>query len=283
MGDSENIPLTANVLGTIGTIFWCVQLLPQMWYNWRRKKTDGLPPAMMFLWASCAPPMGVYMILQEVNLPLQIQPQIFGFFALVNWGQILYYNYKYSCLKATVAVLGMSALFGGLEALFILTLRIPYNKGITWPDLLFGAIAAVLLAAGLIPPYFELWKRNGRVVGINFVFLTIDTLGALFSLFALAAQGTFDILGGIMYIIVFLLEAGIFTSHIIWRVRNRKLLKAAKEAGKSVDDLLAEENESNTNNGLERGPGDFSAGSSDLESNPETVNPQKQIGDVEKQ
>lgn len=29
---------------------------------------------------------------QEVNLPLQIQPQIFGFFSLVSWGQILYYN-----------------------------------------------------------------------------------------------------------------------------------------------------------------------------------------------
>lgn len=66
-------------------------------------------------------------------------------------------------------------------------------------------------------------------------------------------------------------------------MRNRKLLKAAKEAGKSVDDLLAEENESDINNGIERGPGDLSAGSSDLECNPETVNPQKQIGDVEKQ
>lgn len=29
---------------------------------------------------------------QQVNIPLQIQPQIFGFFSLVGWGQILYYN-----------------------------------------------------------------------------------------------------------------------------------------------------------------------------------------------
>jgi hypothetical protein len=38
---------------------------------------------------------------------------------------------------------------------------------VTWPSLLVGAIAAILLGAGLIPPYFELWKRDGRVIGIS--------------------------------------------------------------------------------------------------------------------
>lgn len=36
--------------------------------------------------------MGAYLILQQVNIPLQIQPQIFGFFSLVSWCQVLYYN-----------------------------------------------------------------------------------------------------------------------------------------------------------------------------------------------
>lgn len=48
-----NVTLASNVLGTIGTVLWCIQLIPQIWYNWRRKKTDGFPAAMMFLWASC--------------------------------------------------------------------------------------------------------------------------------------------------------------------------------------------------------------------------------------
>lgn len=34
------------------------------------------------------------------------------------------------------------------------------------------------------------------------------------------------------------LEAGIYSSHIIWRIRYRKLRKEAKETGKSIDDLL---------------------------------------------
>ncbi|KAJ5709111.1 hypothetical protein N7493_010445, partial [Penicillium malachiteum] len=238
MSSGDNVTMASNVLGTIGTLLWCIQLIPQIWYNWHRKKTDGFPAAMMFLWASCAVPMGAYFILQEVNIPLQIQPQIFGFFSLVSWCQILYYNHNYGQIKTTLICLGTSALFGGLEALLILTLRIPYRKGVTWPDILVGVVAAILLSAGLIPPYFELWKRDGRVIGFNWVFLSIDTLGGLFSLFALAAQGSFDILGGIMYILVVILEAGIYISHIVWRIRYRKLRKEAKASGMSIDEFL---------------------------------------------
>ena len=53
MGEAERIPVAANVLGTIGTVFWCIQLVPQIWHNWKNKKTDGLPPSMMFLWGAC--------------------------------------------------------------------------------------------------------------------------------------------------------------------------------------------------------------------------------------
>ena len=30
-----------------------------------------------------------------------------------------------------------------------------------------GVIAAVLLALGLIPPWVEIWKRRGQVIGIS--------------------------------------------------------------------------------------------------------------------
>ncbi|CAI7571484.1 unnamed protein product [Penicillium manginii] len=41
-----------------------------------------------------------------------------------------------------------------------------------------------------------------------------------------------------MYILVVVLEAGIYLSHTIWRIRYRKLRKEAKESGKSIDELL---------------------------------------------
>ncbi|CAK37460.1 uncharacterized protein An01g15060 [Aspergillus niger] len=148
---------------------------------------------------------------------------------------------NYTTRKATLACVGLLAVMGGLEALLILTLRwsqIPNNKGITWPDILVGAIATVLLAGGMLPIYFELGKRQGRVIGINWVFLCIDTLGGLFSIFALVAQGSFDILGGVMYIVVVVLELGIYLSHIIWRIRFREARKEAKHSGRSVEDIL---------------------------------------------
>lgn len=38
------------------------------------------------------------------------------------------------------------------------------------------------------------------------------------------------------------LELGIYTSHIIWRIRYRKLRKEAKATGKSIDELLDAQN-----------------------------------------
>jgi uncharacterized protein with PQ loop repeat len=49
----EGHPIAATILGLIGTICWCVQLIPQIYYNWRRKSTDGLPALMMMIWAVC--------------------------------------------------------------------------------------------------------------------------------------------------------------------------------------------------------------------------------------
>ncbi|KAJ5084745.1 PQ loop repeat protein, partial [Penicillium alfredii] len=199
MSSSSDVTLASTVLGTIGTVFWCIQLIPQVWYNWRQKKTEGLPAAMGLLWAACAVPMGVYLILQSIQY-----------------------------LQGSIDLLRSSSDPGWTGSTFD-----PDFK-----DILVGAVATVLLAAGLIPIYFELWKRQGRVIGLNWVFLSIDTLGGLFSLFALAAQGTFDILGGIMYIVVVLLEMGIYLSHIIWRIRFRGARKEAKASGRSLEDVL---------------------------------------------
>ncbi|KAI4193831.1 MAG: hypothetical protein LQ350_008129 [Teloschistes chrysophthalmus] len=237
MAPQTSIPVSANILGTIGTVFWCIQLIPQIWYNWRKKKTDGLPGLMMFLWAICAVPLGVYVIVQNFNLPIQIQPQIFCVLALTSWAQILIYNNGWAVWKATTLAIGTGILFGSTQVLLILTLRGPYERGIEWPMTLVGVISAVLLASGLIPPYFEIAKRHGRVVGINFVFLGMDWLGAFFSLMALVAQQTFDYLGGVQYLVCLLLELGIFTSHALFLLRSRRLRAHAKATNTAFDEL----------------------------------------------
>jgi hypothetical protein len=91
------------------------------------------------------------------------------------------------------------AIFAAVEAGLILAIRPAYARGIEWPVLLIGIVAFVSLISGYLPVPLELIKRRGRVVGIDFIFLTIDWLGAFFSLLALVAQNEFDVLFGTLY------------------------------------------------------------------------------------
>lgn len=195
---------------------------------------------MMYLWALCGVPFGAYNIVQRFNYPLQVQPQVFMALCLVNWCQILFYNNKWAIWKVILIGLANAVAFAGVEAALVLTLQPLYDAGKSAGILVVGIVAAILLAVGLLPPYGELWKRRGRVIGINFVFLSMDWFGAFFSLMSLAAQNSFDILGGVLYIVCIILETGIFLSHIIWLFRTRKLRKEAALEGKTFDDIAAE-------------------------------------------
>ncbi|PWW74144.1 PQ-loop-domain-containing protein [Tuber magnatum] len=230
MPAQESIPPAANVLGTIGTVLWCIQLIPQIWCNYRNKSTEGLPGVMMLVWAFAGVPFGAYAVIQNLNIPIQIQPQVFASLSLISWAQCLHYASGWAPWSSSLLALAVAIACAGTETALILTLKPIYSRGIEWPILAVGIVASILLAAGLVPPYFEIWKRKGRVVGIDFTFLSIDWLGALFSIMSLVAQHTFDYLGGVLYLVVILLESGIFISHWVWLFRTRKQRKAEKEA-----------------------------------------------------
>jgi hypothetical protein len=127
-----------------------------------------------------------------------------------------------------------------MELILILTLRGPYARGVEWPMMLMAISASLIQVAGLIPPYFELAKRSGRVIGIDFWFLTIDYAGAFFSLMAVVAQQWFDALGASLYIACMVLETGIFVSQAVWLWRVRRVRGEAKRVGLSYDEYVAE-------------------------------------------
>ncbi|KAF2107753.1 hypothetical protein BDV96DRAFT_294295 [Lophiotrema nucula] len=254
MEPQTTIPAAANILGTIGTAAGVFSYYRskhsgvrnrysltdrRIWHNWHRKSTDGLPGAMLMLWASCGVPFGVYAIVQNFNFALKFQPQSFCALTLVCWGQTLVYHNRWRTWTATLVTILVAATCAVIELILILTLRRPYQNGVHWPITLMAILASVMLAIGLIPPYFELAKRNGRVVGINFIFLTVDWFGAFFSLMALVAQNTFDVLGGSLYIVCMFLELGIFASQAIWLWRVRHVRREAKKAGKTYDAYIA--------------------------------------------
>ena len=96
-------------------------------------------------------------------------------------------------------MLGLFAIGAAIQTGLVYAIRPAYSKGIEWPVLLVGIIALLALIGGYFPIPFELLKRRGRVVGIDFIFLAIDWTGAFFSLMSLVAQNQFDSLFGTLY------------------------------------------------------------------------------------
>ncbi|ODV83316.1 hypothetical protein CANARDRAFT_177793 [[Candida] arabinofermentans NRRL YB-2248] len=247
-----NVNTIANVLSTIGTVLWCVQLSPQIYFLWKRKDATGFPPIFMFLWCASGSPFGVYFIVSDSYLPMQIQPQLFMFLCSIAWIQAMYYP-PYSIPKKRIFLYAFLfySISLAIELGFGIPLKKVYKDGTTWPSLVFGIIASIVLAAGLLPPYFELSKRQGRVVGINFIFLMMDTAGAVFSM-ASQLIGDIDVMGMILYAVIIVMECGLYCSQIIWYIRFRVLRKERleDEEGTSDDnineadkDMISENNE----------------------------------------
>lgn len=120
-----------------------------------------------------------YLLGSDITLqPVRKLPLLFPGFRF--W---CFHYSNYGRLKTTLCVTAMAALLSGIEALLIFTLRVSFtpefdikltvnkkilhNKGVRWLDLIVGIMGAVLLVAGILPAYFEIWKRDGRVIGIS--------------------------------------------------------------------------------------------------------------------
>lgn len=233
------VSTTANVLATVGTVCWCVQLIPQIIFNYLRKNTEGFPELMALLWCLCVPFFGVFVVSENSSIPIMIQPHLFGIFCLIIYIQVMYYPPIQRPKKQILIRAGSFLLFQiVIEISCIIPLRNLYlNKGIEFPPIIFGAIATVLIAGGLIPPYFEVWKRNGQVVGINFIFLFIDLSGAILSLASLAVDpSNLDIMGLVLYICCGLLELGLFISQGIWLIRFKFFKSSLKNSNDDSND-----------------------------------------------
>jgi hypothetical protein len=113
--------------------------------------------------------------------------------------KMLMFGRQWRTWTATLLLVSLLVVFAGAEIGLILAIQPTYGRGIDWPVLTIGIIAFITLLSGYLPIPFELLKRRGRVVGIDFIFLSIDWCGAFFSLMALVAQTEFDALFGTLY------------------------------------------------------------------------------------
>ncbi|KAF2115189.1 PQ loop repeat-domain-containing protein [Lophiotrema nucula] len=204
-----DVPVAANVLGTMGAVCWSVQLIPQIVINYRRHNTIGLQPTMMMLWASAGVPLGVYNIVENFNVALQIQPQLLTFLSLITWIQCFYYERNWSVPRALVVVTPIACIMGGIQAALIIALRIAKDRGLQWPMTLMAVLSAALLAAGVLRHYWDIYVHR-TVRGISFLFIGIDAAGDVFSLVSVLFQPTPDVLGLVIYGTELILWIGVF-------------------------------------------------------------------------
>ena len=47
-----DVPIVANVLGTLVAVFWSIQLIPQIVVNYRRHNATGLQPSMVQIFST---------------------------------------------------------------------------------------------------------------------------------------------------------------------------------------------------------------------------------------
>ncbi|KAH4098708.1 hypothetical protein HBI80_181970 [Parastagonospora nodorum] len=202
-------PIVATILGILGAVCWTVQLIPQIVINYRRHNATGLQPTMMMLWAWAGVPLGVYNIAEEFNVALRIQPQILTLLSLVTWIQCFYYERKWTLLRALAVVVPITFLMGSVQAGLIIGVRQAKKRDIEWPATLMAVASAVLLAAGVLRHYLDVYIHR-TVRGISFIFVGIDALGDVFSLVSVVFQSTVDIAGVAIYATELVLWIGIF-------------------------------------------------------------------------
>ncbi|KAI0306114.1 PQ loop repeat-domain-containing protein [Multifurca ochricompacta] len=220
-----------NVFGTMGAVFWTIQLIPQLIKSWRTKSTKGLSPWLVFLWGISALPLGVYVIVQDLNIPLIVQPQLFGLFCLLSWGQCMYYGGARSRAWCA-AVLGTTlVLWGALEAAFVFALRSSYrldtHAGKTGVRF-FGILSSSLISLALLPQFYEIYK-HGAVLGISLPFMAIDLLGGVFSILSLIFKHQVDPIAAVAYSIVVIMDGLVLVLALILNPRAMKYVKRGEE------------------------------------------------------
>ncbi|CAE6470783.1 unnamed protein product [Rhizoctonia solani] len=236
-----------NILATIGTVLWTAQLVPQVVKSYRDKSTEGLSPWLMFIWALSAWFLGVYAIVQNISIPIILQPQLFGALAALSWIQCIYYGSKKSKIFCASLYILFLAAMAGFEVGISLVVRASViyfyartdRAGDEWPTRVMGIMSALLIALGLLPQYWEIWKRK-EVVGISMLFMSVDMLGGVFSVLSLVFQAEFDSVAAVSYILVVVLDGIVVLAALILNpIANRRRKREAEStiASGAADDL----------------------------------------------
>ncbi|KAG0045714.1 hypothetical protein BGZ83_009042 [Gryganskiella cystojenkinii] len=240
-----------TIFGMLGIIFWSFQLLPQVWDNYKAKTTKGLSVVMFVFWSLAALGFGSYSIVEDLSIPITLQPHIFGCFSLIVCLQCFYYGTiqndedkddidlsdgqileggerntweqgkkpvvgrKGRSIQSTLVLAVICFLVSaGVEVGAVYGTKAGLAHNVPGTLDAAGSIPVVLLGLGFMPQYLDIFSRRS-VVGVSMVFITGDALGSVFSLISLALREHFDLLAALNYVIVLICDL-IVVAFFLW-------------------------------------------------------------------
>lgn len=159
--------------------------------SYRSKSTDGLSAHLLLIWVAGSIPQGTYLVVQNINIPLIIQPQLFSTFAIIAMSQCWHYAHRISARKCILGAIATGIIAGGFEVGFYFLCKLGEHRGNSAGTKTMGVVGAVLIVVGLVPQFYEIWKFK-EVKGISLLFLAIDCAGGVFSLLSLVFKESFD-------------------------------------------------------------------------------------------
>ncbi|BGP45315.1 hypothetical protein JCM10450v2_001133 [Rhodotorula kratochvilovae] len=212
-----------QVFGWLGTILWCIQLIPQVWLNYKRKTTKGLATLLPIMWALSGACLGVFAIVENINIPIMILCQV------------LYYDKKWRWYSAVGAFAAYAVVTAGFECGMIFASRyVEHHRHSDGLTMLWGILSDIFLGAGFIPQFVEIWRAR-EVYGISYMFLFLDSLGAVFSIMSLAFKHEFDAIAFAGFAVVLLAEIVIFIVALVLNPRARRSREALRSEPGSRD------------------------------------------------
>lgn len=127
--------------------------------------------------------------------------------------------------------------FAGFEVGSVFALWAGRDNGFEWPVQMYGWITSALLACGLLPQYWEIYKHK-EVIGISIMFMMVDIWGGLFSAVSLFFRETFDSTAFVQYMLVVVLDGLVVVLAMILNPMAKR--RRAREALKDDEESSAE-------------------------------------------
>lgn len=235
--ESRGIDIAIDVFSTMGAVLWSIQLLPQIYLNWRRKSGAGLQPSMMLAWALAGLPLGIHNILGRQPIALQVQAEVLTALSLLTWAQVMYYDRSWSLLRCCCILALLCLVFSSVQAAFVLGLRHTGVKQRVREEciLSMAVLAGVGLCLGVLRQHFDVY-RHRTVRGIAWGFVLLDAAGDLTSLLSVVIKSPADRVAAAIYASELALWILMIAAGIVLNVYHR-----ADSLGQRNSDMISGE------------------------------------------